>query len=111
MHRAEMVRLRCLDCGQVEVAVRTVEVHVNAHEDLALLTFPCPRCGELASGGCRETIASLLACGARRLELRSTAAPPLCHDDLLAFHEWLERDEPWPTPPAPDPWDPAAPSP
>lgn len=89
-------RLTCRQCGEVEIDVGGVEVHVNAREDVAVFTFACPGCLELVVGGCRETIAALLAGGARRYELRSTSAPPLSHDDLLELHEWLERDEPWP---------------
>lgn len=94
------VRLRCQQCGEVEVGVAGVEVHVNPHEGIAVFTFPCPGCLELVVGGCRDTLTALLAAGARRYELRSTSAPPLTHDDLLDFHEWLERDEPWPQEPS-----------
>jgi hypothetical protein len=94
-------RLRCLQCGEVEVDVAGVEVHVNPREDVAVFTFACPGCLELVVSGCRETITSLLAAGARRYELRSTSAPPLTHDDLLELHQWLERDEPWPQEPSP----------
>ena len=95
---ATTVRLRCADCGEVTVALASVEVHLNAREDVALFVFPCPGCRELAAGGCRRTLAALLAAGVRSYELRSTSAPALCPDDLLDLHEWLERDEPWPPP-------------
>lgn len=99
MRRSRVARLTCADCGEVEVAVACVEIHVNPREDVAVLTFPCPGCHELVVTGCRPTIERLLAAGARRYELRSTSMPPLTRDDLLDLHEWLERDEPWPAPP------------
>jgi hypothetical protein len=92
-------RLHCRRCGEVTVRTCEVEVHANPREDFALYTFRCPGCRELVVGGCRETIDALLLEGARRLELRSTSAPPLTYDDLLDFHEWLARDLPWPTTP------------
>jgi predicted RNA-binding Zn-ribbon protein involved in translation (DUF1610 family) len=95
-------RLHCPACGEVEVDLAGVEVHVNPVEDVAVFTFACPGCLELVVGGCRETIASLLVAGARRYELRSTSAPALTLDDLLDLHEWLERDEPWPQAPSAD---------
>jgi hypothetical protein len=106
MDPTRTARLRCSTCGEVEVALLCVEVHVNAREDVALFVFPCPGCGELASGGDRRTLAALLRDGAARYELRSTAPPAIRHDDLLRFHEWLDGDEPWPAPPAA--WDPGA---
>lgn len=93
--------VRCPTCGGVEIGIDGVEVHANPREDLAVFAFVCPGCLELVVGGCRETIASLLAAGARRRELRSTSAPALTHDDLLDLHEWLARDEPWPQEPSP----------
>ena len=93
-------RLHCRECGEVEVDLAGVEVHVNPREDVAVFTFACPRCFQLVVSGCRETMGSLLAAGARRYELRSTSTPPLTHDDLLEFHQWLERDEPWPQEPS-----------
>lgn len=99
MQRSTMAGLTCATCGEVEVAVASVEVHINRREDIAVLAFPCPRCHELVVAGCRRTIERLLAAGAVRYELRSTSAPALTSDDLLDLHEWLERDEPWPAPP------------
>ncbi len=95
-------RLRCQQCGEVEVDLGGVEVHVNPREDVAVFAFACPGCLELIVSGCREAITSLLAAGARCYELRSTSAPPLTHDDLLDLHEWLELDEPWPQEPFAD---------
>ena len=90
---ASTMELVCGDCGPQQVAPAIVRVHANRRTGFALSAFPCPSCGELVTGGNPDLIAQLLEAGARRYELRSLDAPPLCPDDLLDFHELLRSDE------------------
>jgi hypothetical protein len=92
------IAVSCPGCGDVRVDAPTAEVHRNPRDGFALYAVACPGCGELLVGAGADELAALEAAGARRLELRPACAPPICRDDLLAFHEWLATDPAWPAP-------------
>lgn len=91
----EAVMLECTGCGPMLVDMALVEVHRNHSTGFRLFAFVCPGCASLEVGACSERIGALLAAGARDLELRSTTAPTLTHDDLLDLHLWLATDPDW----------------
>lgn len=90
------IELACGDCGEVRVDADQVDVHRNPRDGFAIYAFSCPSCRQVVAGGCASRIVELEARGARRFELRSTAAPAISYDDLLSFHEWLHSDVAWP---------------
>ena len=91
----EIVIVSCSDCGPVPVATSSFEIHVDRHHDIALYAFPCPRCGEVGSGGCRDLIAHLSAAGVGHGELRAVGVLPLTDAEVVAFSRWLETDPAW----------------
>lgn len=92
MHHAR-VDVTCPDCGPVRVCLELLELHENRADGFRIGAWMCPRCGELTATGDPAVLDRLAAAGARRFELRCLGAAPIGHDDLLAFHELLERGD------------------
>jgi hypothetical protein len=91
----EVIIVTCEACGPMQVAADRFEVHADRDQRIALYAWPCPRCGEVGVGGCRELIAHLLELGVRRRELRDVAAAPITAGEVTAFRRWLESDPVW----------------
>lgn len=93
------IRASCPECGDVELTVGQVRVVLCSTNNQGSYTFKCPSC-ELAVNKAAQprVIDVLLASGVALAVWRMPAelderhsGPPICHDDLLAFHFDLER--------------------
>lgn len=104
------IRATCPACGEVDLRPDDIELTVvrsTAGEvgDGSRYTFACPDCTDQVEKPADERIARLLATGGVPVTVdqvgRPAAAhpegvvdgPPLGLDDVLAFHELLERDD------------------
>lgn len=91
----------CPRCGSVSLAADQIELRV-APEDAQpdCYTFTCPLCGQRIRKPADTSIIRLLRAGGvtpTPIEVRDAAEmspsglPPLTHDDLLEFHQLLQR--------------------
>lgn len=102
-----MLRTKCPNCGDVEMAPCHVSMRLAASGDRGHYAFTCPACRNHVSKPVTPAIASvLLSAGVRpdRLgepdgsssdppdETPLQHAPPFTLDDLIAFHFALEDD-------------------
>jgi hypothetical protein len=97
------IRASCGDCGDVELTTRDVEVRVCSDDNRGTYSFRCPVCRMAVVKSAEPRIVELLVASGVRLstwrlpaELSETReGEPISHDDLLDFHELLERDDTW----------------
>ncbi|CAN5607838.1 hypothetical protein BH20ACT2_BH20ACT2_06440 [soil metagenome] len=97
------IRATCSDCGDVELTTADVRLRVCNHDDRGSYSFVCPGCRlAVAKEAKPHVIDILVASGVAvvrwdlPLELQEPhRGPAITHDDLLDFHELLERDELW----------------
>ncbi len=97
------IRASCGDCGDVELTTRDVEVRVCSDDNRGTYSFRCPVCRMAVVKSAEPRIVELLvASGVRLFTWRLPAelsepreGEPISHDDLLDFHELLERDDTW----------------
>lgn len=95
------IKASCPGCGEVDLTADDIILRIGPGRRANTYGFSCPTCGEfvekpadnrvvrlLLSGG---VIPSLVHVPAEALERRD--GPPISHDDLLAFHELLKRDD------------------
>jgi hypothetical protein len=97
---ATMIRATCNDCGDVELGTCDLVVRLCEDTESGTYVFRCPRCTlPVVRTADRSTIDLLVSSGVRLelwtlpaelIESRPVAAP-LSHDDLLDFHELLNR--------------------
>ncbi len=95
------VRATCAECGDIETRSANVKVRVCVDDDRGSYVLRCPRCTmAVAKVADSRVVQLLVAAGSPltmwRLPAELTEAhvgPPLTHDDLLAFHQLLERDD------------------
>ena len=99
------VRATCPTCGDVEVTTAEVQVLVCPSTASSSYAFVCPRCRLTVTKQTEAHIVDLLiSAGVRTVTWTPPAelaevhhGPPICHDDLLAFHfevqgdTWLEQ--------------------
>lgn len=94
------IRASCTICGDVELTVADVEVHVCETTEVGEYVFDCPRCAAPVRRTAEARIIDLLVASGVRLvswtvpaEVFETHDGPLIdHDDLLNFHEMLADD-------------------
>lgn len=109
---ATRIRASCADCGDVELQVDDVHVRLCADDSAGTYVFRCPRCDMSVVKDAEPRVVDLLLASGVELvtwwlpaELHEPkSGPQFTHDDLLDFHDMLERDD-WYTAlldPAPD---------
>lgn len=97
---ATVIKASCHDCGDVELAVRDLEVRVCAHDDQGSYVFRCPSCQMSVVKPAEPRIVDMLV--ASGVMLVEWALPdelfeprdglPITHDDLIDFHRLLQQD-------------------
>lgn len=95
------IRASCPECGDVDLTVAQVRVVVCSTNNQGAYAFECPSCGlRVIKETQPHVIDVLLASGVALDTWRMPAeleeahsGPPICHDDLLAFHFDLERGD------------------
>ena len=95
------IRATCVDCGDVELTTADVHVRVCVEDNAGTYHFRCPRCSMAVVKPAEPRIVDLLV--ASGVELSTWRLPAelyeprfgdrINHDDLLDFHEILERDD------------------
>lgn len=96
-----IVRATCPTCGDVELTVDQLAAIVCATTNEGSYAFQCPECGLAVVKQAESHVVELLASAGVRLsvfELPAELEEPhdgaaLTHDDLLAFHDRLQRDD------------------
>lgn len=92
------IRASCPGCGDVELTVGQVRVSICSTNNQGSYAFQCPSCGNLVEKEASPRVVDVLvasgvAVAVWRLPLELEephTGPPICHDDLLAFHFDLE---------------------
>ena len=99
------IRASCPSCGDVDLTVSDVSVHVCANDQRGSYSFRCPECQLAVSKPADSTVVDILVSSGVRLATWELPAelweprvgPPISHDDLLDFHQllagerWFER--------------------
>ena len=95
------IRASCADCGDVELTTADVRVRVCVRGQPGLVHVPVPACRMAVVKPAEPRIVDLLV--ASGVELSTWRLPaelfedrvgtPITHDDLLDFHELLQRDD------------------
>ena len=95
------IRATCVDCGDVELTTADVRVRVCIEDNAGSYHFRCPHCAMAVVKPAEPRIVDLLV--ASGVELSTWRLPAelfeprfgdrINHDDLLDFHELLERDD------------------
>jgi len=95
------IKATCPACGEVDLTADDVLLRMGGHKNNNTYGFSCPACSEFIEKPADERVVRLLLSGgvmpvlvhvpAEVLEHRQ--GPPITHDDLLAFHEILSRDD------------------
>lgn len=96
-----IVRATCPACGDVELTVHQLSAIVCATTNEGSYAFQCPACGVAVVKEAEAHVVDLLASAGVRLSVYELPAelsevhtgPALTHDDLLAFHETLQKDD------------------
>ena len=97
---ATVIKASCHDCGDVELAVRDLEVRVCTQDEQGTYVFRCPTCQMSVVKPAEQRIVDMLvASGVPLVEWRLPAelyevhdGPPITHDDLIDFHHLLQAD-------------------
>ena len=94
------IKATCPGCGEVDLAADEILLRIGATATNTY-GFSCPSCGRFVEKPADDRVVRLLLSGgvmpvlvhvpAEVLEPRD--GPTITHDDLLAFHELLERDD------------------
>ncbi|MCU1352808.1 MAG: hypothetical protein JWM05_2017 [Acidimicrobiales bacterium] len=95
------IRASCATCGDVELTTAQVSVQICTDDGQGTYSFRCPTCEIAISKPAESRIIELLVSSGVRLSTWSMPAelaevrsgPPITHDDLLDFHDLLERDD------------------
>jgi hypothetical protein len=99
--RMATIRASCPDCGDVELTSQDMTVRLCVEDNRGSYVFRCPTCTMTVTKATEQRIVDLLVASGVKvemwtlpLELRERpVGAPLTHDDLLAFHELLEKDD------------------
>jgi hypothetical protein len=95
------IKATCPRCGEVDLTADAILLRIGATQAVNTYGFTCPGCSQFVEKPADDRIVRLLLSGgvvpvpvhvpAEALEVRQ--GPPINHDDLLDFHEMLERDD------------------
>ena len=95
------IKATCPGCGEVDLTADDILLRIGGAKGANTYGFSCPDCSDFVEKPADDRIVRLLLSGgvmpmlvhvpAEALEPRE--GPPINHDDLLAFHEMLERDD------------------
>ena len=98
---ATVIKASCHDCGDVELAVRDLEVRVCTQDERGTYVFRCPSCQmSVVKPAERRIVDMLVASGVNLVSWRLPAelfeprgGLPITHDDLIDFHRLLQGDD------------------
>lgn len=95
------IKATCPSCGEIDLTAEDILLRIGGSKSANTYGFSCPTCTDFVEKPADERIVRLLLSGgvmpvlvhvpAEVLEHRT--GPPISHDDLLAFHEMLDRDD------------------
>lgn len=95
------IKATCPKCGEVDLTADDILLRIGSVKTTNSYGFSCPDCAEFVEKPADERIVRLLLSGgvmpilvhvpAEALEPKQ--GPPLNYDDVLSFHELLERDD------------------
>ena len=95
------IKATCPTCGEVSLAAEDILLRIGSANASSTYGFSCPDCAGFVEKPADERVVRLLLSGgvmptlvhmpAEALETK--LGPPLNYDDILAFHELLERDD------------------
>lgn len=95
------IKATCPGCGEVSLSAEDILLRIGSASASNSYGFDCPTCGDFIEKPADERVVRLLLSGgvmpvmdhvpAEALESRD--GPPINHDDLLEFHEFLQRDD------------------
>jgi hypothetical protein len=97
---ATVIKASCHDCGDVELAVRDLEVRVCTTDAQGAYVFRCPSClMSVAKPAEQRVVEMLVASGVSLVEwslpaelFEHRAGDPITHDVLIDFHHLLHSD-------------------
>jgi hypothetical protein len=95
------IKATCPGCGEVDLTAEDILLRIGASRTVNTYGFTCPVCGDFVQKSADDRIVRLLLSGgvvpvpvhvpAEALEVHD--GPPISHDDILNFHEMLEKDD------------------
>ena len=95
------IKATCPSCGEVSLAAEDILLRIGSANASSTYGFSCPDCNGFVEKPADERVVRLLLSGgvmptlvhmpAEALEAK--LGPPLNYDDILSFHELLERDD------------------
>jgi hypothetical protein len=95
------IKATCPACGEVDLTADDILLRIGATQSVNTYGFTCPDCGKFVEKSADDRIVRLLLSGgvmpvpvhvpAEALEVHT--GPQFTYDDLLDFHEMLERDD------------------
>ena len=95
------IKATCPQCGEVDLTAEDVLLRIGGNKTSNTYGFSCPTCSDFIEKPADERVVRLLLSGgvmpvlvhvpAEALEPRQ--GPPISHDDILAFHEMLSKDD------------------
>ena len=95
------IKATCPACGEVDLTAEDILLRIGATQSVNTYGFTCPHCGQFVEKAADDRIVRLLLSGgvvpvpvhvpAEALEVHQ--GPPFTLDDLLDFHEQLERED------------------
>ena len=94
------IRATCSDCGDVELRSHHLSLRICVDTQAATYLFRCPQCSmtEVRNAD-PDVVEVLVSAGVGLTEWHLPAelserplGSPICHDDLLDFHEMLAND-------------------
>ena len=95
------IKATCPACGEVDLTAEDILLRIGATQSVNTYGFTCPHCGQFVEKAADDRIVRLLLSGgvvpvpvhvpAEALEVHH--GPAFTLDDLLDFHEQLERED------------------
>jgi hypothetical protein len=105
------VRATCISSSCGDILVKTQDVKILIHESSATAgnysyAIRCPKCGLMTVKSANEKIVKVLSgAGVRKVlvttpaelyeSVRYTTRSPISYDDLIDFHELIQKDNSW----------------
>ncbi len=95
------IKATCPKCGEVDLTADDILLRIGSVKTTNTYGFSCPACRGFVEKPADERIVRLLLSGGVMPQVTQIPAeameakegPPLSYDDLLSFHELLERDD------------------
>lgn len=95
------IKATCPGCGEVSLTAEDILLRIGSDPAANTYGFDCPDCGDFIRKPADERVVRLLLSGGVMPVMNHVPAealenhdgPPISHDDLLAFHELLQRDD------------------